>query len=1109
MSSESRRSFLRLWAFAAGALPLHGCDIWGSAGTDQNGQVTSGGGEPPPSPPTEPPGPTAPPPPPPPPPPPAAQGSLSLSSGARRFAMVSSRSGRVPFTVGFAFVRGDIPSGSTVSADTAAQQVVVKNRWPDGSLRFAILSGQADMVAGTPSMVTLTRTAAAAAGTGLSTAQLSATGLTARIEAGSFGSASWDTADWAQPFQNWVSGPEMSSWVYRKPLGSDPHLVGWLEVRLYAGGAVEVLPWVENGYLRVAGPTVKQGLYKFVLNGAQQFSETITLSHHARTPLISGARLSYWVGPDPEMVFKHDALYLQATEVVPSYRAVVPVDSVLIQDLAATFVPLQAGNFAYQGDTMSSPGYASPIGLLPQHDMLYLTSDAFATYGGVVRNGYSAGRYPIHYRDETTQRPPRQSSYPTLALPSGSGITDRGNSSNGQLTPTPVDTFGLVQWDMAHSPSVGFMAYLVTGRWYFMEQTQFASTANYLSIGDDYRLGSRGVYPDRRVQTRAAAWGFRALVHALLATPDDDSTLRAEFQTSVQENINYFHARYVAQPNNPFGWIWPDGTDESSRFAPAGIEGARCFMQDFFTASYGYANSVGLPIAADAATKLNAFFQWKAKSIVGRFGGAGTTEFLFRDASLYNVATAPVAAPDYVRGTGPWYSDWGAIYRQTFQAPVGASPGPKELGDSSLRGEIPPGQGGAGSFWGNVQPALAYAVRHSVPGALDAYQRLTSASNWGTLTSEFNRIPVWSVRPALVPPVSQPAWLQGVPLNRIIEIPGTVLAGSAGAPADNPADFTCESNNALRAYCGMALREDTSEVFIAAAGGHRDGSDNSVRSIMIASDRPVWRLRAQATPAGSRPDDVAYYTDGKPSSRHTYWSTHWIAQRQRVMLFGSRFVWGRAVSFRDTNGFNPATDQWDPDNTWVDGYSVACRETATGNCWATGTRGELYKWTAQTDSWSQTGSFAEPLPYPIAHDSAADRLFSLAWGDGQASGSGLSAYVVTNGGSQRTAITFAPSAALNRFLADKPAYAAMEFDPDNNRFLFYAAQQGAADRIFVIRPNSTTTWDMSLLPLDGSSVVPVDAGPGGLLNKFRYVPTLKGFVLMTSTVNNLYFLRTA
>ena len=36
-------------------------------------------------------------------------------------------------------------------------------------------------------------------------------------------------------------------------------------------------------------------------------------------------------------------------------------------------------------------------------------------------------------------------------------------------------------------------------------------------------------------------------------------------------------------------------------------------------------------------------------------------------------------------------------------------------------------------------------------GALEAYQRLTSASNWSRLADNFNINPVWSVRPSNLP----------------------------------------------------------------------------------------------------------------------------------------------------------------------------------------------------------------------------------------------------------------------------------------------------------------------------------------------------------------------
>src|SRR4029078_9881571 len=120
------------------------------------------------------------------------------------------------------------------------------------------------------------------------------------VDCGSFGSVSWAGGDWDSPAQIWITGPEMSSWVYRKPVGADPHLVAWLEVRLFAGGAVELLPWIENGYLRVAGPTNKSATFAFRINDVQRFSAAIDLPNHCRTPLVSNA-VSHWLSADPKV----------------------------------------------------------------------------------------------------------------------------------------------------------------------------------------------------------------------------------------------------------------------------------------------------------------------------------------------------------------------------------------------------------------------------------------------------------------------------------------------------------------------------------------------------------------------------------------------------------------------------------------------------------------------------------------------------------------------------------------------------------------------------------------------------------------------------------------
>ena len=94
-----------------------------------------------------------------------------------------------------------------------------------------------------------------------------------------------------------------------------------------ASGAVEVLPWVENGYINVAGPTNKSATYGFSLGGSSRFSAAIDLKHHQRLVLVSGTALSHWLGTDPGVVPRHDPAYLMATEMVPTYRANTPAGS--------------------------------------------------------------------------------------------------------------------------------------------------------------------------------------------------------------------------------------------------------------------------------------------------------------------------------------------------------------------------------------------------------------------------------------------------------------------------------------------------------------------------------------------------------------------------------------------------------------------------------------------------------------------------------------------------------------------------------------------------------------------------------------------------------------
>ena len=649
------------------------------------------------------------------------------------FTLVSAAGGAsLPFSLGHAFKKGDVPAGKVARAALPGIQVVPKNHWPDGSLKFAVVSGRATLAPGVPLTVPLVVGTPAAAAASLSTDTLRGTGITASVGAASFGSASWTGTDWNSPLMAWISGPEMSSWIYRKQIGSDAHLVAWLEVRLFAGGAVEVLPWVENGYLNVPGPTSKSALYTFALGGTTRFSANFDLANHCRTVLVAGTSLSHWLGNDPRVGFAHDRAYMMAARVVPNYSGVVSSTATVLGHLPKTFAPLQQGGFP---GAMGNAGYQPAIGLLPEWDVLYLTSTDARVLPAVQMNVYSAGRYGIHFRDETTQRPIAFSRYPNLVLNgNGSvGVNGTGASTRNQYTPQSSGT-GAPVWDLPHHPSIGYMAYLLTARFYFLEEIQFAATVNYLKQTDSYRSFSGGTFASAAGAntTRGAAWAIRTLAQAASATPDDHP-LKMELCASLAANGDLYHSQYVATPNNPFGWVKP----YSNYTTGAGYYSEASWMQDFFTAAVGYAIDLDLPMPAASKTKLAEFFVWKAQSVIGRLGGTGDGEYLYADAALYYMPIAPTESPNFDTGKGPWFASWGDVYAKAHgkRNPGVAAP---------LRGGNYPN---ATSYWGNMMPAIAYAVEHKVPGALAAYQRMINAPNWKDLANGFHNAPVWSVKP--------------------------------------------------------------------------------------------------------------------------------------------------------------------------------------------------------------------------------------------------------------------------------------------------------------------------------------------------------------------------
>lgn len=340
-------------------------------------------------------------------------------------------------------------------------------------------------------------------------------------------------------------------------------------------------------------------------------------------------------------------------------------------------------------------------------------------------------------------------------------------------------------------------------------------------------------------------------------------------------------------------------------------------------------------------------------------------------------------------------------------------------------------------------------------------------------------------------PAHQPTWWLGHSTNEWFAIAGT--EGAGGAPVND--------------YSGMTVTDD-GVIVIAAAGGHGGSRDNRVVSLDLLADAPAWVQRSPGSP--NAPDNVAYNPDGKPASRHSYQSTQYVAAVHRVMLFGCRFAGSGAYEFPTVDGFDLSTNSWDDAGTWPNvpaggGYGTVV--DADGNAWTTGLR----KWTATTQTWSSPITSAAPnwVRWPWASDSKRRELFGLNYGDGQGYGDPVvTAVRLPIDGSVERQVTFAPSAALTQLLADAPTYSGMDYDVPNDRYLFYCGQGTGAGRVYTVTPADGDVWQVGLLDLSGATRPP-EAPGSGINNRFRFVPRLKGFVLLPTATSPLYFLKTA
>jgi hypothetical protein len=624
------------------------------------------------------------------------------------FQLTSGINGTLPFTVGLGFKKGDLAGFPVLNV--AASQVIVKSRWPDNSVKHAVASGRVALTAGTPGTLNVSSAGSAPAGTNLTASDIQAANPSASVQLGSYGTVGLSSL-LGSPFRTWISGPEMVEAHYRSSVGSDPTLAVWFYVRLYKGGQTWIRAVVENGSLDLANAE-KSYVPDVLIGGVSVYNNggaSLTQYEHTRWTAEG------WIGSDPQVTPKLDTSYLIDAKLVPNYWKRNP-SATALDNLYQDYIPMQRGGWPAD---MGSTGYAPQIGLLPNWDALYLTSGGDArAYQSVLANAKAINSFAIEWDDSATKLPTMPSNRPTWTT---SGANGGGSTSIGA---------GSLRWDVAHHGSAGYLAYLITGDYYYLETLEdLASTCYLINTSSSNYDPDNGPGTSRLLkgQTRGVSWCNRTVGQLAGIGPTGDPIV-ADYRALLANNAAFWNSQVQKSGQNLLGILY------SYELGSYGTGQISPWQQAFWVQTYGSVSDLE-PLAD--MTAFNAVRNYLYKSAVGILGPGGAGNYCYTDAANYTIAVA--SGND---DTTNWFDTWGEVYQATFGSPS-TSCGTTLTGTSG--GD--PGSAASG-YWGNLMPAIAYAVDHGAAGAATAWNRLTSASNWSAVASSgFDNTPLWGIVP--------------------------------------------------------------------------------------------------------------------------------------------------------------------------------------------------------------------------------------------------------------------------------------------------------------------------------------------------------------------------
>ncbi|HET7561827.1 MAG TPA: hypothetical protein VFJ87_05555 [Rhodanobacteraceae bacterium] len=686
----------------------------------------------------------------------------------------------IPVTFGQVFKAGTVAKGASVTATVDGRvvplQVDVKATNADGSLRHAVLTTVVPKLAGGANEpLALAVAVPAATRPPVTLAQVLATpfNATASLDIGgevytASARALLEAAESANDCKPggttcnvWLAGPLVGEWIVRGAARTtsgtvNPNLDVSFNVRAYAGPTPGSIAYMRTNI-------VIENTRAFSPQAQPQYTATLTSgsAHYTSPALIQYAytrwhRVLWWNDIEPRVYLRQDTQYIQDSMAVSKYAQLHP-DASFLAKLRQSCAPL---DHCDQTQHMGNAGAQPAIGPLPRWTSVYIVDPDVRAYNWMLANTDALGAYSVHYRDQATGWPLSTRKHPNVTIYNWSHAKDvaHGNTASAadyrrDLLPTCVNNLVVQKcdhpwystgnpnaWDNAHQPAASYVAYMVTGSYYYMEELAFYGSMNVLATNETYRGFSKGLVGRAWGQVRGKAWVLRQLVNAAWLLPDD-YPLKAEFNADVNNSIADLNATYTNNPDaNPLGLmtggaVYSTKGGKNNAMAP--------WQHSFLTWSAGHAAELGFAGAAQ-------FRDWLAKFELGLMTGwksDPTHGFCWLLASTYTAQVKDAA--------GHWLPDYTAVYAATFPSLVGLQCNSPEmvaaLGKLQKRpwrlGQMSGYPDSATGFPANLQIGLAAAVDSGLPGAALAWKTFESRSIKPAPPHGYNNYPNFAVMP--------------------------------------------------------------------------------------------------------------------------------------------------------------------------------------------------------------------------------------------------------------------------------------------------------------------------------------------------------------------------